>query len=100
MVSFAAAVFWERNLFEMAGWMIGRSFLHGGLGSLALSLSVVTMLNGGSSDIATSALTLQDCRDLDHRETIAFVSNVVKSSHVIHQCTTMLHVFVISRIIK
>ncbi|CAK6974044.1 uncharacterized protein LOC119887344 isoform X4 [Scomber scombrus] len=62
----------KRNLFEMAGWMIGRSFLHGGFGSLDLSLSVVTLLIGGSSDIATSALTLKDCRDLDHRETIGF----------------------------
>ncbi|MEQ2216174.1 hypothetical protein XENOCAPTIV_011830 [Xenoophorus captivus] len=33
-------------------------------------LPVVTVLTGGSTDTAASALTLEDCPDIDHRETI------------------------------
>ncbi|KAL7396910.1 hypothetical protein ABVT39_013480 [Epinephelus coioides] len=38
-------------------------------------LPVVTLLTSGSTDTATSALTLQDCPDLDHQETIVFFKN-------------------------
>ncbi|XP_038554096.1 uncharacterized protein LOC119887344 isoform X2 [Micropterus salmoides] len=65
-----AAVLREGNLFEMAGRMIGHSFLHGGFSFSGLSLPVVTLLTGGSIDTAASALTLEDCPDIDHRETI------------------------------
>lgn len=61
----------------MAGRMIGHSFLHGGLSFSGLSLPVVTLLTGGSIDTAASALTLEDCSDTDHRETIGLVSNLV-----------------------
>lgn len=50
--------------------MIGHSFLHGGFSFSGLSLPVVTLLTGGSIDTAASALTLEDCPDIDHRETI------------------------------
>lgn len=53
---------------------MGHSFLHSGIGLSGLSLPVVTLLTGGSTDTAAAALTLQDCPDLDHRETIGFVS--------------------------
>ncbi|XP_049420562.1 uncharacterized protein LOC125881509 isoform X2 [Epinephelus fuscoguttatus] len=59
----------------MAGRMIGHSFLHSGFGFSGVSLPVVTLLTSGSADTATSALTLQDCPDLDHRETIVFLKN-------------------------
>lgn len=75
----AAAMLRESHLFEMAGRMIGHSFLHGGLGLTGLSLPVVTLLTGGSMDTAASALTLLDCPDLDYRETIGFVSILVTS---------------------
>ncbi|KAF3837723.1 hypothetical protein F7725_009491 [Dissostichus mawsoni] len=39
----AAAVLRESNLFEMAGRMIGHSFLHGGFGFSGLSVPVVTL---------------------------------------------------------
>ncbi|XP_034068865.1 uncharacterized protein LOC117544148 isoform X1 [Gymnodraco acuticeps] len=71
----AAAVLRESNLFEMAGRMIGHSFLHGGFGFSGLSVPVVTLLTGGSTDTAASALTLLDCPDLDHHETIGFLKN-------------------------
>lgn len=54
---------------------MGHSFLHGGFCVSGLSLPVVTLLTGGGTDAALSALTLLDCPDLDHRETIGFVSN-------------------------
>ncbi|KAF1385988.1 hypothetical protein PFLUV_G00113470 [Perca fluviatilis] len=71
----AAVVLRESNLFQMAGRMIGHSVLHGGVGVSGLSLPVVTLLTGGSTDTAMSALTLLDCPDLDHRETIGFLKN-------------------------
>lgn len=71
----AAAVLRESNLFEMAGRMIGHSFLHGGFGFSGLSLPVVTLLTGGSTDTAASALTLEDCPDIDYRETISLLKN-------------------------
>ena len=71
LVPSAAALLRESNIFEMAGRMMGHSFLHSGIGLSGLSLPVVT---GGSTDTAAAALTLQDCPDLDHRETIGFVS--------------------------
>ncbi|XP_078025256.1 uncharacterized protein LOC144463730 [Epinephelus lanceolatus] len=74
----AVAVLQQSNLFQMAGRMIGHSFLHSGFGFSGVSLPVVTLLTSGSTDTATSALTLQDCPDLDHRETIVFVLKRVK----------------------
>ncbi|CAL8350446.1 unnamed protein product [Boreogadus saida] len=71
----AAVVLRESNLFEMAGRMIGHSFLHGGYGVSGISLPVVTLLTGGSTNTAVSALSLLDCPDLDHRETIGFLKN-------------------------
>lgn len=58
----------------MAGRMIGHSFLHGGPCLSGLSLPVIILLTGGDADSAASALTLQDCPDIDHRETISLVS--------------------------
>ena len=49
---------------------MGHSFLHSGIGLSGLSLPVVTLLTGGGTDTVAAALTLQDCPDLDHRETI------------------------------
>ncbi|MEQ2223609.1 hypothetical protein ILYODFUR_038315 [Ilyodon furcidens] len=69
----AAAVLQDSNLFEMAGRMIGHSFLHGGFTFSGLCLPVVTVLTGGSTDTAASALTLEDCPDIDHRETIGLI---------------------------
>ncbi|XP_061580294.1 uncharacterized protein LOC133446301 isoform X2 [Cololabis saira] len=62
----------------MAGHMIGHSFLHGGIGFSGLSLPVVTVLTGGSSETAASVLTLEDCPDIDHRQTIGLVLHRVK----------------------
>lgn len=64
----------DSNLFQMAGRMIGHSFVHGGPCLSGLSLPLVILLTRGSSDSAASALELQDCPDLDHRETISLVS--------------------------
>ena len=53
----------------MAGRMIGHSSLHGGFGVSGISFPVVTLLTGGSTNTAVSALTLLDSPDL---ETIGF----------------------------
>ncbi|XP_039682409.1 uncharacterized protein LOC120575649 [Perca fluviatilis] len=71
----AAVILRESNLFEMAGRMMGHSFLHGGFSFSGLSLPVVTLLTGESID---TALTLEDCPDIDHRETIGLVLHRVK----------------------
>ncbi|RXN11982.1 G2 M phase-specific E3 ubiquitin- ligase-like protein [Labeo rohita] len=69
----ASAVLRDSNLFRIAGRMIGHSFLHGGPCLSGLSLPVVVLLTGGNADSAASALTLRDCPDLDHRETISLL---------------------------
>ncbi|XP_043086057.1 uncharacterized protein LOC122332742 isoform X3 [Puntigrus tetrazona] len=74
----ASAVLRDSDLFQMAGRMIGHSFLHGGPCLSGLSLSVVILLTGGNPDSAVSALTLQDCPDLDHRETIRLKTKLTK----------------------
>ncbi|TDG99288.1 hypothetical protein EPR50_G00209420 [Perca flavescens] len=74
----AAVILRESNLFEMAGRMMGHSFLHGGFSFSGLSLPVVTLLTGESIDTAAAALTLEDCPDIDHRETIGLVLHRVK----------------------
>ncbi|XP_034152221.1 G2/M phase-specific E3 ubiquitin-protein ligase-like isoform X2 [Esox lucius] len=58
----------ESDMFMVAGRMVGHSFLHGGPCLLGLSPAVVHVLLGGSPETAT--VTLQDCPDLDIRETI------------------------------
>ncbi|KAF3856447.1 hypothetical protein F7725_017170 [Dissostichus mawsoni] len=64
------------------------SFLHGGFGFSGLSVPVVTLLTGWSTDTAASALTLLDCPDLDHRETIGFVSVLLNNTQLTAQETT------------
>ncbi|KAK0153289.1 hypothetical protein N1851_005022 [Merluccius polli] len=61
----------ESDMFMVAGRMVGHSFLHGGPCLLGLSPAVVHVLLGGSPETAT--VTLEDCPDLDIRETIELV---------------------------
>ncbi|XP_077381337.1 uncharacterized protein LOC144021150 isoform X2 [Festucalex cinctus] len=58
----------ESDMFMAAGRMMGHSFLHGGPCLQGLSPAVVYVLLGGNPETAT--LTLEDCPDLDIRETI------------------------------
>ncbi|XP_061663156.1 uncharacterized protein LOC133493618 isoform X2 [Syngnathoides biaculeatus] len=58
----------ESDMFLVAGRMIGHSFLHGGPRLSGLSPALVHVLLGGSPETAT--VTLEDCPDLDIRETI------------------------------
>lgn len=77
--------------------MIGHSVLHGGPGFSGLSFPVVKLLTGRHRDTAASALTLQDCPDLDHRETIALVSSSISKflnvpmSYAYHNATCFSH---------
>nr|XP_055032086.1 uncharacterized protein LOC129420934 isoform X2 [Misgurnus anguillicaudatus] len=58
----------ESDLFMVAGRMVGHSFLHGGPCLSGLSPAVIHVLLGGSPETAT--VTIEDCPDLDIRETI------------------------------
>ncbi|XP_058636676.1 G2/M phase-specific E3 ubiquitin-protein ligase-like isoform X2 [Onychostoma macrolepis] len=58
----------ESDLFVVAGRMLGHSFLHGGPCLAGLSRAFVHVLLQGSQDTAT--LQLEDCPDVDIRETI------------------------------
>lgn len=66
----------ESDMFMVAGRMVGHSFLHGGPCLLGLSPAVVHVLLGGSPETAT--VTLEDCPDLDIRETIELVCLILK----------------------
>ncbi|XP_052450474.1 uncharacterized protein LOC128011792 [Carassius gibelio] len=85
----ASAVLRDSNLFQMAGRMIGHSFLHGGPCLSGLSLPVVILLTGGNADSAASVLTLQDCPDLDHRETISLLKKTQLTSEEMTQLTNL-----------
>ncbi|XP_061127123.1 uncharacterized protein LOC133147252 [Syngnathus typhle] len=61
----------ESDMFMVAGRMVGHSFLHGGPCLLGISPAVIHVLLGGSPETAT--VTLEDCPDLDIRETIGLL---------------------------
>ncbi|CAJ1085131.1 uncharacterized protein LOC117821358 isoform X1 [Xyrichtys novacula] len=58
----------DNNMFAVAGRMIGHSFLHCGPSFPGLSPAIIHVLFGGS--LETAPVTIQDCPDLDVRETI------------------------------
>ncbi|XP_023666589.2 uncharacterized protein [Paramormyrops kingsleyae] len=61
----------ESDLFLVAGRMLGHSFLHGGPRLAGVSRAFVHVLLFGSHDTAT--LQLEDCPDIDLRETITLL---------------------------
>ncbi|XP_051809944.1 uncharacterized protein LOC127535616 [Acanthochromis polyacanthus] len=61
----------ESELFLMAGRMMGHCFLYGGPGFPGISPAITHVLFGGSIDTAT--VMIEDCPDLDIRETIQLV---------------------------
>lgn len=84
----------ESDMFIMAGRMVGHSFVHGGPCLSGLSPAVVHVLLGGSPETAT--VTLEDCPDLDIRETIrlvCFQSNPIISSLIYTLKQESLHPF-------
>lgn len=74
LVPLASKVLADSDLFTMAGRMISHSFLHGGPILSGLSPALVNVLTGGTQESTMAMLTLQDCPDIDHRETIQLVS--------------------------
>ncbi|XP_056626233.1 uncharacterized protein LOC130438361 isoform X2 [Triplophysa dalaica] len=75
LVPSSAQLLIESDLFLVAGRMLGHSFLHGGTCLAGLSRAFVHVLFHSSSDTAT--LQLEDCPDIDVRETISFLSGEV-----------------------
>jgi len=71
MPSLATALV-ESDLFLMAGRMIGHSVIHGGPTLSGLSLAVIGALIG-EKEMAKSKLSLEDCPEMDHRETIGLL---------------------------
>lgn len=68
-------------MFLVAGRMIGHSFLHGGPRLSGLSPAVIHVLLGGSPETAT--ITLEDCPDLDIRETISTVCPPIHKNRIL-----------------
>lgn len=65
----------ECDLFAMAGRMVGHSAIHGGPSLAGLSPAIVDALTRGTKDLATSKLSLEDCPEIDVRDTLSLVSN-------------------------
>ncbi len=61
----------DRDLFLMAGRMIGHCFLHGGPPLSGLSPAVVHVISGGSAE--TAVVQMSDCPDFDLRQKIMLV---------------------------
>ncbi|XP_062320569.1 G2/M phase-specific E3 ubiquitin-protein ligase-like [Osmerus eperlanus] len=68
----------ESDMFVMAGRMMGHSFFHGGPCLSGLSPALAHVLLGGGPETATVAL--EDCPDLDIRETIRLLQGESKLS--------------------
>nr|XP_055057119.1 uncharacterized protein LOC129441489 [Misgurnus anguillicaudatus] len=66
----ASAVLLESDLLVMAGRMIGHSLINQGPALSGLSLAIVYSLTSGTKDTATTKLCLEDCPDIEQRETI------------------------------
>lgn len=62
----------DNNMFTIAGRMIGHSFLHGGPSFPGLSPAIIHVVFGGS--LETTPVTIQDCPDLDIRDTMKMVN--------------------------
>lgn len=71
-----SAVLVESELFIMVGRLIGHSLINGGPTLSGLSMAAVHALTSGSKELATTYLSLKDCPDLEHRETIGLVSKI------------------------
>ncbi|TKS74062.1 hypothetical protein D9C73_008143 [Collichthys lucidus] len=63
----------ESDLFAMAGRMVGHSSIHGGPSLSGLSPAVLDALTRGTKDIVTSKLCLEDCPEIEVRDTISLV---------------------------
>lgn len=80
LVPSLSAALLECDLFAMAGRMVGHSAIHGGPSLSGLSPAVIEALTCGAKERATSKLCLQDCPEIDKRETISLVSKKKTSS--------------------
>ena len=74
LVPSLSAALLECDLFMMAGRMVGHSAIHGGPTLSGLSPAVIDALTCGAKEMATAKLCLEDCPEIDHRETISLVS--------------------------
>uniref|UniRef100_A0A0F8BL25 G2/M phase-specific E3 ubiquitin-protein ligase n=1 Tax=Larimichthys crocea TaxID=215358 RepID=A0A0F8BL25_LARCR len=63
----------ESDLFAMAGRMVGHSSIHGGPSLSGLSPAVLDALTRGTKDIVTSKLCLEDCPEIEVRDTISLL---------------------------
>ncbi|XP_041916410.1 uncharacterized protein LOC121680889 isoform X3 [Alosa sapidissima] len=63
----------ECDLFAMAGRVVGHSAIHGGPSLSGLSPAVVDALSHGTKELVTSKLSLEDCPEIDVRDTISLL---------------------------
>ncbi|KAK0136708.1 hypothetical protein N1851_027115 [Merluccius polli] len=73
LVPSLSAALLECDLFMMAGRMVGHSAIHGGPTLSGLSPAVIDALTCGAKEMATAKLCLEDCPEIDHRETISLL---------------------------
>ncbi|KAK0133369.1 hypothetical protein N1851_031095 [Merluccius polli] len=76
LVPSLSAALLECDLFLMAGRMVGHSAIHGGPTLSGLSPAVIDALTCGAKEMATAKLCLEDCPEIDHRETISLAPKV------------------------
>lgn len=69
LVPSLSAALLECDMFMMAGRMV-----HGGPTLSGLSPAVIDALTCGAKETATAKLCLEDCPEIEHRETISLVS--------------------------
>ena len=74
----------DSDLVTMAGRMIGHSVINGGLTLSGLSPAVADALIYSTKEMAASKLCLEDCSDVEHRETIRLVSEENCNLYSIH----------------
>ncbi|XP_076841986.1 uncharacterized protein LOC143486078 [Brachyhypopomus gauderio] len=73
LVPAASPVLLESDLFPMAGRILGHSVINGGPTLSGLSRAVVSALMNGQNEMTKSKLCLNDCPDMEQRETISLL---------------------------
>ncbi|XP_049333312.1 uncharacterized protein LOC125801151 [Astyanax mexicanus] len=79
----------DSDLFVVAGRILGHSFIHGGPCLSGLSPAFVHVLLGGNPDTAT--VQLNDCPDLDIRDTVKLLEKSELSEQEINQVQVLAY---------
>ncbi|XP_062846985.1 uncharacterized protein LOC134309265 [Trichomycterus rosablanca] len=90
LVPAASPVLLESDLFRMAGRILGHTVINGGPTLPGLSQAVVSALTSGQNEMTKSKLCLEDCSDIEQRNTIGLLLKEEwteeESSRITHLC--------------